>query len=104
MQAYAVIQTGGKQYRVEPGSVLEVERLDAQPGDRLEDLPVLAVSNGSELAVGKPRVDGARVAAVVVGHKRGRKVISFKKKRRKGYERKQGHRQELTVLKIESVA
>ena len=104
MKAYAVIQTGGKQYRVEPATVLEVERIDAQPGDRLDSLPVLAVSDGKELAVGKPHIEGARVTALVVGHKRGRKVVSFKKKRRKGYERKQGHRQELTVLKIESLA
>ena len=104
MKAYAVIQTGGKQYRVEAGDVLSVERLEVKEGDKVDTFAVLAVSDGATLTLGKPRVDGAKVTAAVLQHKRGVKVVSFKKKRRKGYERKQGHRQELTVLKIESVA
>lgn len=104
MKAYAVIQTGGKQYCVETGGILSVERLEAKAGDKLDNFPVLAVSDGAMLTLGKPYVAGAKVTAVVLRHKRGGKVVSFKKKRRKGYERKQGHRQELTVLKIESVA
>lgn len=104
MKAYAVIQTGGKQYRVETDEILSVERLEAKEGDKVDTFPVLAVSDGTALTLGKPRVAGAKVTAVVLRNKRGVKVVSFKKKRRKGYERKQGHRQELTVLKIESVA
>ena len=104
MKAYAVIQTGGKQYRVEAGEILSVERLEVKEGDKVDSFPVLAVSDGAALTLGKPHVVGAKVTAVVLRNKRGVKVVSFKKKRRKGYERKQGHRQELTVLKIESVA
>lgn len=104
MKAYAVIQTGGKQYRVAAGDILDVERLAAKEGDRIDNFPVLAVSDGANLTLGKPHVSGARVTAVVLRNKRGVKVVSFKQKRRKGYARKQGHRQELTVLKIESVA
>ena len=104
MKAYAVIQTGGKQYRVEAGEILSVELLAVKEGDKLDAFPVLAVSDGATLTLGKPHVDGAKVMATVLRNKRGVKVVSFKKKRRKGYERKQGHRQELTVLKIESVA
>lgn len=104
MNAYAVIQTGGKQYRVQAGEILAVERLEAKEGDRVDTIPVLARSDGTTLTVGKPQVAEAKVTAIVLKHKRGEKIISFKKKRRKGYERKRGHRQELTVLKIESIA
>ena len=104
MKAYAVIQTGGKQYRVEAGDILSVERLEVKDGDKIDNFPVLAVSDGAALTLGKPHVDGAKVTAVVLRNKRGVKLISYKKKRRKSYERKKGHRQELTVLQIESVA
>ncbi|MBI2437441.1 MAG: 50S ribosomal protein L21 [Lentisphaerae bacterium] len=103
MKAYAVIQTGGKQHRVHAGERLAVERLPAKEGDKVDTFPVLAVSDGTTLTLGKPQVAGAKVSAVVLEHKRGKKVVSFKKKRRKSYERKVGHRQELTILKIESV-
>ena len=102
MEAYAVVLTGGKQYRVQPEDSLQVERLDAEEGADVE-LPVLAVSDGKTLTIGKPRVERAAVKAKVLQHLRGEKLVSFKKKRRKGYSRKKGHRQELTLLKVESI-
>ncbi|MBI3986474.1 MAG: 50S ribosomal protein L21 [Lentisphaerae bacterium] len=103
MNAYAVIETGGKQYRVEAGCQLTVEKLTAEPGSSLDLTPVLAVSNGQELTLGTPDLAAVKVTATVVQHILGPKLISFKKKRRKGYKRKIGHRQSLTVLKIESI-
>lgn len=104
MDAYAVIETGGKQYRVKQGDVLEVERLEGETGAKVTLDRVLALSNGSELTVGTPVVAGAAVAAEIVGQLRGEKVVNFKKKRRKGYHRKIGHRQELTRLRVQSIA
>lgn len=104
MEAYAVIETGGNQYRVTVGAVIEVDRLTAEAGTDTELGGVLALSDGSELKIGMPTVDGAKVIATVLGHKRGPKLINFRKNRRKGYERRVGHRQELTVLKIKSIA
>jgi large subunit ribosomal protein L21 len=104
MEAYAVIETGGKQYRVEKDTVLSVELLDAaEAGNVVEFDQVLAVSNGSELTIGTPVVAGAKVTATVVENYRGDKVVAFKKKRRQGYRRKIGHRQGLTKIKIESI-
>ena len=104
MEAYAVVETGGKQYRVIPGMKLEVELLSAEPGQDVDAGPVLALSNGTDLKIGTPVVKDAKVVFTVVEHKRGEKVINFKKKRRKGYERKVGHRQELTVVTVKSIA
>jgi large subunit ribosomal protein L21 len=104
MKAYAVIITGGKQYRVSEGDVVDVELLDTPAGETVTLDQVLAVSNGESLTVGTPTVAGATVTATVVKHFRGDKVINFKKKRRKGYKRKMGHRQELTQLQITKVA
>jgi len=104
MEAYAVVETGGKQYRVAAGDTLEIERLEAEAGASVEAGAVLAVSDGNTLTVGAPVVPGARVMLTVVEHKRGPKLINFKKRRRKGYERRMGHRQELTVVKVESIA
>ncbi len=103
MDAYAVIETGGKQYLVKQGDVFDVERLEGEPGAAVSFDRVLARSNGTEIAVGQPTVAGAVVAAEIVEQHRGEKVISFKKKRRKGYHRKVGHRQELTRVKIASI-
>ncbi|MDD3276597.1 MAG: 50S ribosomal protein L21 [Kiritimatiellales bacterium] len=104
MEAYAVIETGGKQYRVEKDTVLSVELLDAaEAGNIVEFDQVLAVSNGSELTVGTPVVAGAKVTASVVENYRDDKVVAFKKKRRQGYRKKIGHRQGLTKIKIESI-
>ncbi len=103
MEAYAVVETGGKQYRVSTGDTLSVEKLDAEAGDKIELSSVLAVSDGKKLTIGTPTVEDAKVTSTVVEQTRGTKVISFKKKRRKGYSRKKGHRQSLTVLKVESI-
>jgi len=104
MEAYAVVETGGKQYRVTPGQKLEIELLDVEAGQDVDAEAVLAVSDGQQLKIGEPRVEGAKVVLTVVEHKRGPKVVNFKKKRRKGYERKVGHRQELTVVQVKSIA
>lgn len=100
MKSYAIIQTGGKQYLVHEDDVLSVEKLDAEVGSSIEVAPVLAVSNGEQLVVGNPTLEGASITAKVLEHYRGKKIVSFKKKRRKGYRRKVGHRQDLTKLKI----
>ncbi len=102
MEAYAVVETGGKQYRVQAEDTLRVERLKTEVGETVE-LPVLAVSDGEKLEIGTPDIAGTKVTASIVEHIRGDKVISFKKKRRKGYSRKVGHRQELTVLKVAAI-
>ena len=104
VEPYAVVATGGKQYRVKKDDILRVERLDTEAGKSLTISEVLAVSDGKTLTVGTPTVKGAKVKSTVVEHIRGEKVISFKKKRRKGYARTKGHRQELTVLKVDSIA
>ncbi|MDF7808567.1 50S ribosomal protein L21 [Pontiellaceae bacterium B12219] len=103
MEAYAVIETGGKQYRVQQGDVFDVELLTAEEGARVE-FDALAVSNGTELSIGTPVVDGAKVKVSIVENLRGKKIYSFKKKRRKGYRRKIGHRQELTKIKVEEIS
>ena len=103
MKPYAVIETGGQQYRVEPGAKLTVERLPGEVGETIDVDTVLAVSDGETIQVGTPQLDAAKVTFSVLDHIRGDKVVSFKKKRRKGYTRKVGHRQELTVLKTESI-
>ncbi len=103
MEAYAVIETGGKQYMVKPNDQFKVEKLDAAEGATVILDRVLALSNGEALQVGAPVVEGAQVAVTVVQHVRGPKVINFKKKRRKGYERKIGHRQDLTVIKVATI-
>ena len=97
---YAIVATGGKQYRVEPGALLDVERLEGEPGAQVRLEEVLAVRRGESFQVGSPTVSGAAVEAEIIGQPRGPKLISFKFKRRKGYHRKVGHRQELTRLKI----
>jgi large subunit ribosomal protein L21 len=104
MEAYAVIETGGKQYRVEVGQTLEVERLDQEAGTQLTLDRVLAQSDGTTLKIGTPTVPGAAVTVEILEHFRGTKVVSFKKKRRKGYKKKIGHRQELTRIKIQDLA
>jgi large subunit ribosomal protein L21 len=100
MEAYAVVETGGKQYRVEKGDLLKIERIGTEAGQQTKLDKVLALSNGQELKVGAPALTGAGVTVEVVRHLRGKKVVAFKKKRRKGYHKKIGHRQELTEIKI----
>ena len=103
MEAYAVIETGGKQYRVQQGDVLDIELLATEEGASVE-FDALALSDGSDLTIGTPLVDGAKVKVSVVENFRGKKIYSFKKKRRKGYRRKIGHRQELTKIKVEEIS
>ena len=97
---YAVIQTGGKQYRVEPEGVLSVERLDGNPGDIVEFTKVLMV--GSEDAI-DTNATGASVKAEILEHKRQAKILVFKKKRRKKYRRRAGHRQQQTVVRVREI-
>ena len=99
----AVIRTGGKQYRVHAGSVLNVATLDAEPGSRLQLDEVLLVSDGDTVKVGSPTVDGAVVVAEVVEHGKGKKVINFKYKAKVRYRRKRGHRQGYTQLSIQEI-
>lgn len=105
MEAYAVIETGGKQYRVQQNDVVSVELLEGvEAGTQIEIGRVLAVNDGSGLKIGAPVVEGAKVVAEVVEEYRAAKVVAFKKKRRKGYHRKVGHRQNLLKVKIASIA
>ncbi len=101
--AYAVIQTGGKQYRVAEGDEIEVEKLDVEAGTDTEFSEVLLVSDGADVAIGEPLVAGAKVTAEVVEQFKDDKVIAFKFRRRKGYHRTVGHRRKLTKLKIKSI-
>ena len=100
---YAVLETGSKQYRVAAGDTLEIERLDVEAGKPVTFDRVLLLSQDGKLTVGSPTVAKATVVADVVEHIRGEKKIAFKMKRRKGYHRTVGHRQELTVVKITEI-
>lgn len=101
---YAIIKTSGKQYKVEVGSVIEVNRIkaDADSTVELED-SVLLVSDGDKLTVGSPVVKGAKVVLKVIEHFRGKKLIAFKMKRRKRYRLTKGHRQELTKVEVKEI-
>ena len=100
---YAVIETGSKQYRVAPGDTITVERLEAEAGQSVTIDRVLLVANEGKISVGAPTVDKAAVVAEIVEHKRGPKVVTFKMRRREGYHKTIGHRQEQTVLKIKEI-
>ncbi|HEX8708328.1 MAG TPA: 50S ribosomal protein L21 [Pyrinomonadaceae bacterium] len=100
--AYAIIRTGGKQFRVEAGKTLRVPSINKPAGESVE-LDVLMIAGEEGAKVGDALGDGARVAATIVDHGRGTKIIVFKKKRRKQYKRTQGHRQNYTTLKIDSI-
>lgn len=99
---YAIVRTGGKQYRVETGATISVERLAAQPGEKVTLNEVLFVG-GEETRVGLPAILGAAVLAEVVDHGRDRKIRVFKYKKRKHYRRTRGHRQAYTLLRIEAI-
>jgi large subunit ribosomal protein L21 len=100
---YAIVQSGGKQYKVAPGDVLKVERLEVEVGDKVELTQVLLVHDQDRLLVGKPVVKEAKVLAEVNQQARSKKIIIFKKKRRKNYRRTKGHRQSFTQLKITEI-
>ncbi len=98
---YAVIESGGKQYRVAEGDVIQVEKLSVEEGKKIELERVLMVSDGKTVKVGAPVVKGAQVSATVQGHGRGKKIIVYKHK--KNYHKKQGHRQDYTSLRIDKI-
>jgi large subunit ribosomal protein L21 len=100
--SYAIIRSGGKQFRVAPGETVRVPSLGGRAGESVE-FEVLVVGGDNETRVGSPIVDGVRVAGTVVEHGRGDKIIVFKKKRRKQYKRTQGHRQNYTAVKIDTI-
>lgn len=101
---YAVIKTGGKQHRVSEGEVLRVEKIEGSRGDTIVFEDVLLVARDEDIRVGAPRVAGARVTGEIVTQTKGPKLNVFKKKRRKGYHKKTGHRQRLTEMKIKEIA
>jgi large subunit ribosomal protein L21 len=100
---YAVFRTGGKQFRAEPGRRILIPLIAADPGDRIIFEDVLIAGDGDNVSVGAPLVDGASVKAEVLRHGRDKKVIVFKRKRRKGYRKKQGHRQGFTEIRVSEV-
>jgi large subunit ribosomal protein L21 len=100
---YAIIETGGKQYRVSEGDIIRVEKLAAAEGQVVEFDRVLAVSRDGELLVGKPWLENAKVTATVLKHGKSDKIIVFKYKPKKNYRRKQGHRQPFSEIKIEKI-
>jgi large subunit ribosomal protein L21 len=100
---YAVIRTGGKQYKVAANDVIRVERLPGEAGETVRFAEVLMVGEGAQATVGSPLVAGASVAATLVKHVQDDKVLIFKKKRRHNYRRKRGHRQGLSVLKVTEI-
>lgn len=101
--AYAIIRTGGKQYRVEPGDVIRIESLPGDVGSDVEFPEVLLRQKESGLDVGAPLVSDAKVSGVIVGQEKDSKILVYKKKRRKNYRRLQGHRQHVTAVRVTSV-
>lgn len=101
---YAVIATGGKQYKVQANDILAIEQIPGENGDKVEFKEVLAIGEGADLKVGSPAIEGAKVEAEIVEQFRGPKLIAFKMKRRKGNRKRKGHRQELTKVRILSIA
>ena len=100
---YAVIRTGGKQYRVSEGDVVKVEKLPGEVGEKITLADVLFVGGNDEVKIGTPLIANAKVTGEIIGQVRAKKIIVFKKKRRKSYSRKQGHRQYKTALKITGI-
>lgn len=101
---YAIIRTGGKQYQVAPGERLRVEKLAGEIGDTIELTDILLVADGDQVKVGRPVVDGAKVMARIVEQDKAKKILVLKKKRRKGYRLRKGHRQPFTALEIKEIA
>ena len=101
---YAIVRTGGKQYQVTAGDRLKVEKLEGEVGATVELADVLLVVDGENVRIGRPLVEGAKVSATIVEQGRHKKIIVFKKKRRKGYQVKRGHRQLYTALNIDAIS
>lgn len=104
VSGYAIVRTGGKQYQVATGKLVRVEKIDGNVGDTVELQDVLVVSDGANITVGQPTVAGAVVTARIVEQDKAKKVLVFKKKRRKGYRVKRGHRQMYTALEISAIS
>jgi len=100
---YAIVEIAGQQFKVEKDNKIFVHRLDKNEGDKVEFEQVLLVDDEGAIQIGAPAVAGAKISAKVLGHVRGDKVIIFKKKRRKGYQKRSGHRQDFTQIEIESI-
>jgi large subunit ribosomal protein L21 len=100
---FAIIQTGGKQYRVSPGDILRVERLPGERGDEVSLTQVLMIAADDDIQVGRPWLEGAAVKGEILRQGKAKKIIVFKKKRRKKYRRKQGHRQLYTALQVKEI-
>ena len=100
---YAVIESGGKQHRVEPGETLKLERLDASEGESFDFDKVMMIGDGTDIDIGAPFVEGGKVTAEVVGHARAEKINIIKMRRRKHYRRQGGHRQWFTEVKIKEI-
>ena len=101
---YAIVDHGGRQFRVEVGDILTVDRLDGEVGAKVDLGSVLLAQDGAEIRIGKPTLADARVEATVLGHERGDKILVFKFKKVKNYRRKRGHRQELTKVRVDSIS
>lgn len=101
---YAIVRTGGKQYQVAQGDQLRVESLAGNVGETVELDDVLLVADGENVKIGQPQVDGAKVTAIITEQGKAKKVLVYKKKRRKGYEVRNGHRQQYTALRIEGIS
>jgi large subunit ribosomal protein L21 len=101
--AYAIIKTGGRQFRVEEGDTVDVDRLDVEPGKTATFGDVLLFADGKDVSHGNPIISGAKVTAEVVEQRKDKKIVAFKYKRRKGYHRTVGHRRKLTRIKIKTI-
>ena len=100
---YAIIETGGKQYRAEPGAILQVETLHAEVGETVQLKPVSYISGDTGATIGQPTIEEAHVKATVIRNGRTRSIVVFKKKRRKNYRKSRGHRQEFTQVRIDEI-
>lgn len=101
---FAVVKTGGKQYKVAAGDVVQLEKLEGDVGAKLQLPEVLLVNDNGAVKIGSPTIKGAKVEAEIVSQERGRKIIVFKKKRRQNYRRKNTHRQDYTIVRITAIA
>jgi len=100
---YAVIKTGGKQYRVSEGDLVRVEKIEGEVGKLVELDEIVLLVNGDQVEIGRPHIKDSKVIGEIVEHGKDKKIVVFKSKRRKGYRKKQGHRQQHTVLKIKEI-
>lgn len=104
MKVYAIIQSGGKQYKISQGDTIRTEKITGQAGQTVELKDVLLYADGEKILAGKPLLPNVRIVGEILGQRRGKKVIVFKMKRRKGYAKSQGHRQSFTTLRIKEIS